>query len=248
MLAPSSLALPRYFTGRYHVYYRIADRGHQPAASAIARRGGVSAYGHPLFVGRPKSIKALEKAMESDKQILLLAQKSASKDEPSADDLYALGTVATVLQLLKLPDGTVKVLVEGRQRASVNHINEDAGYFVGDITPLPAEGKENTETEAMRRALIGQFEQFVKLNKKIPPEILSSLSAIDKAGRLADTIAAQLPLKLEQSRMCWKWPTSKPGWSTCWPSWNQKSTSCRWKSASVAGQTAMEKPARLLPE
>ena len=154
----------------------------------------------PLFVGRPKSIKALEKAMESDKQILLLAQKSASKDEPSADDLYALGTVATVLQLLKLPDGTVKVLVEGRQRASVNHINEDAGYFVGDITPLPAEGKENTETEAMRRALISQFEQFVKLNKKIPPEILSSLSAIDKAGRLADTIAAQLPLKLEQKQ------------------------------------------------
>jgi ATP-dependent Lon protease len=154
----------------------------------------------PLFVGRPKSIKALEKAMESDKQILLLAQKSASKDEPSADDLYALGTVATVLQLLKLPDGTVKVLVEGRQRASVNHINEDAGYFVGEITPLPAEGKENTETEAMRRALIGQFEQFVKLNKKIPPEILSSLSAIDKAGRLADTIAAQLPLKLEQKQ------------------------------------------------
>lgn len=154
----------------------------------------------PLFVGRPKSIKALEKAMESDKQILLLAQKSASKNEPSADDLYALGTVATVLQLLKLPDGTVKVLVEGRQRASVNHINEDAGYFVGEITPLPAEGKENTETEAMRRALIGQFEQFVKLNKKIPPEILSSLSAIDKAGRLADTIAAQLPLKLEQKQ------------------------------------------------
>jgi ATP-dependent Lon protease len=154
----------------------------------------------PLFVGRPKSIKALEKAMESDKQILLLAQKSASKDEPSAEDLYALGAVATVLQLLKLPDGTVKVLVEGRQRASVNHINEDAGYFVGDITPLPAEGKENTETEAMRRALIGQFEQFVKLNKKIPPEILSSLSAIDKAGRLADTIAAQLPLKLEQKQ------------------------------------------------
>ena len=154
----------------------------------------------PLFVGRPKSIKALEKAMESDKQILLLAQKSASKDEPSADDLYALGTVATVLQLLKLPDGTVKVLVEGRQRASVNHINEDAGYFVGEITPLPAEGKENTETEAMRRALIGQFEQFVKLNKKIPPEILTSLAAIDKAGRLADTIAAQLPLKLEQKQ------------------------------------------------
>ena len=154
----------------------------------------------PLFVGRPKSIKALEKAMESDKQILLLAQKSASKDEPSAEDLYALGAVATVLQLLKLPDGTVKVLVEGRQRARVNSINEDAGYFVGDITPLPAEGKENTETEAMRRALIGQFEQFVKLNKKIPPEILSSLSAIDKAGRLADTIAAQLPLKLEQKQ------------------------------------------------
>ena len=125
----------------------------------------------PLFVGRPKSIKALEKAMESDKQILLLAQKSASKDEPSADDLYTIGAIATVLQLLKLPDGTVKVLVEGRQRAQVNSINEDAGYFVGELTPLPAEGKESTESEAMRRALIAQFEQFVKLNKKIPPEI-----------------------------------------------------------------------------
>ena len=154
----------------------------------------------PLFVGRPKSIKALEKAMESDKQILLLAQKSASKDEPSADDLYTIGAIATVLQLLKLPDGTVKVLVEGRQRAQVNSINEDAGYFVGELTPLPAEGKESTESEAMRRALIAQFEQFVKLNKKIPPEILASLSGIDKAGRLADTIAAHLPLKLEQKQ------------------------------------------------
>jgi len=146
----------------------------------------------PLFVGRKKSISALENAMDEGKQILLVAQRSASKDEPSAEDLYAVGTIASVLQMLKLPDGTVKVLVEGRQRAQIRDVAEIDEYFVGTITPLSPDDEDNTETEAMRRALLGQFEQYVKLNKKIPPEILSSLGGIE--------IVAHLPLKLEQKQ------------------------------------------------
>jgi len=154
----------------------------------------------PLFVGRAKSIRALETAMDEGKQILLVAQRSASQDEPSADDLYGVGTVASVLQMLKLPDGTVKVLVEGRQRALVKEVRDEDGCFVADLSFVPLEDDEGTETEAMRRALLAQFEQYVKLNKKIPPEILSSLSGIEKGGRLADTIVAHLPLKLEQKQ------------------------------------------------
>ena len=154
----------------------------------------------PLFVGRPKSIKALDVAMETGKHILLVAQKSAAKDEPSAEDLYDIGSVATVLQMLKLPDGTVKVLVEGTQRARIVSINDVGEYLSADATLLaPSEGGAH-EIEAMRRALLSQFDQYVKLNKKIPPEILTSLSGIEEPGRLADTIAAHLPLKLEQKQ------------------------------------------------
>jgi ATP-dependent Lon protease len=154
----------------------------------------------PLFVGRPKSIKALELAMESDKSILLVAQRSAAKDEPSAEDLYDVGCVANVLQMLKLPDGTIKVLVEGVQRAHVLAVEDQEELFVARVTPvLIAEAADN-EVEAMRRAIIGQFDQYVKLNKKIPGEILASLGGIEDAGRLADTIAAHLPLKLEQKQ------------------------------------------------
>ena len=154
----------------------------------------------PLFVGRPKSIKALENAMESGKSILLVAQKSAAKDEPSAEDLYDLGCVANILQMLKLPDGTVKVLVEGVQRARVISVEDLRTLFVAKASPMPAGETPNNEVEAMRRAIISQFDQYVKLNKKIPPEILSSLSGIEEPGRLADTIAAHLPLKLEQKQ------------------------------------------------
>ena len=155
----------------------------------------------PLFVGRPKSIKALETAMESGKSILLVAQKSAAKDEPSPDDLYTIGTVATILQMLKLPDGTVKVLVEGNQRAKVIEYSDVDTHFVGRAELVPADDTSaDNEAEAMRRALVAQFDQYVKLNKKIPPEILTSLVGIDEAGRLADTIAAHLPLKLEQKQ------------------------------------------------
>ncbi|WP_410498905.1 endopeptidase La [Chitinibacter sp. S2-10] len=154
----------------------------------------------PLFVGRPKSIKALEAAMDSGKHILLVAQKNAAKDEPSFADIYPIGTVATVLQLLKLPDGTVKVLVEGLQRAHVEQLLDDDGFYRVMATPQAPEPEDSNETEAMRRTLLAQFDQYVKLNKKIPPEILSSLSGIETAGRLADTVAAHLPLKLEQKQ------------------------------------------------
>ncbi|AKU12782.1 ATP-dependent protease LA [Azoarcus sp. CIB] len=154
----------------------------------------------PLFVGRPKSIKALENAMEAGKGILLVAQKSAAKDEPSADDLYEIGCIANILQMLKLPDGTIKVLVEGVQRARLDSVEDLRSVFVAKVTPVPVPETDNNELEAMRRAIIAQFDQYVKLNKKIPPEILASLSGIDDAGRLADTIAAHLPLKLEQKQ------------------------------------------------
>jgi len=155
----------------------------------------------PLFVGRPKSIKALEAAMEQGKSIMLAAQKAAAKDEPSASDIYEIGCVANILQMLKLPDGTVKVLVEGAQRARINRITDTPSHFVADLTPLESEQGDDSEIEAMRRAIVQQFDQYVKLNKKIPPEILASLSGIDDAGRLADTVAAHLPLKLEQKQV-----------------------------------------------
>jgi len=154
----------------------------------------------PLFVGRPKSIKALESAMEGGKHIMLVAQKAAAKDEPTAKDLHEVGCVANILQMLKLPDGTVKVLVEGIQRAKTISIEEEETQFTCEALPLDPDRADSAETEALRRAIISQFDQYVKLNKKIPPEILTSLSGIDDAGRLADTIAAHLPLKLDQKQ------------------------------------------------
>ncbi|MGV3626534.1 MAG: LON peptidase substrate-binding domain-containing protein, partial [Betaproteobacteria bacterium] len=154
----------------------------------------------PLFVGRPKSIKALETAMETGKSIVLVAQKSAAKDEPAPDDLYDVGSIANILQMLKLPDGTVKVLVEGSQRARIHGVEDVKTHFTVQVTPIASDPDLDSETEAMRRTMIQQFDQYVKLNKKIPPEILTSLAGIDDAGRLADTIAAHLPLKLEQKQ------------------------------------------------
>ncbi|MDE3209103.1 MAG: endopeptidase La, partial [Pseudomonadota bacterium] len=154
----------------------------------------------PLFVGRPKSIKALETSMEAGKHILLVAQKSAAKDEPSIDDLYSVGSVASVLQMLKLPDGTVKVLVEGINRALVQKIVEEDEHFIATVETIDVSGESDTVQEALMRSLFTQFDQYVKLNKKIPPEILTSLASIEDAGRLADTIAAHLPLKLEQKQ------------------------------------------------
>ena len=158
----------------------------------------------PLFVGRPKSIKALESAMEAERRIMLVAQKAAAKDEPSVEDMFEVGCVATILQLLKLPDGTVKVLVEGQQRAKVNRIDEGEQHFSANVTPIETvaiAADKTSEIEALRRAVMQQFDHYVKLNKKIPPEILTSISSIDDAGRLADTIAAHLPLKLDAKQV-----------------------------------------------
>ncbi|MBB5217221.1 endopeptidase La [Parapusillimonas granuli] len=154
----------------------------------------------PLFVGRPRSIKALELAMEAGNSIMLVAQKSAGKDDPAPEDLYDIGCAANILQMLKLPDGTVKVLVEGIQRARIQKVTEAETHFMAVVVPVAPDEGESAESEALRRAVVAQFEQYVKLNKKIPQEILTSLTGIDDAGRLADTIAAHLPLKLEQKQ------------------------------------------------
>ncbi|HLT98991.1 MAG TPA: LON peptidase substrate-binding domain-containing protein, partial [Burkholderiaceae bacterium] len=154
----------------------------------------------PLFVGRPRSIKALELAMEAGNHIMLVAQKSAGKDDPRPEDLYEIGCVASILQMLKLPDGTVKVLVEGLQRARIESVADAETHFSSVAVPVAPETGDSAEVEALRRAVMAQFEQYVKLNKKIPQEILTSLTGIDDPGRLADTISAHLPLKLDQKQ------------------------------------------------
>src|SRR6204780_3739743 len=150
----------------------------------------------PLFVGREKSIQALDVAMRADKRIMLVAQKQADVDDPKADDLYRIATVATILQLLKLPDGTVKVLVEGVDRARIDKLHAGE-YYSSDATLLPdAEVYDEKEMDVLARSVISQFEQYVKLNKKVPPEVLTALAGIEQAGRLADTVAAHMSLKL----------------------------------------------------
>jgi len=154
----------------------------------------------PLFVGRPKSIKALESAMETGKAIMLVAQKNASKDDPADEDLYPIGCVANILQMLKLPDGTVKVLVEGSYRGRLVSIDDIGAFFQCSVEGLPLDDEADPDLEALRRAILTQFDQYVKLNKKVPPEILGSLNGIEQPGRLADTIAAHLPIKIEQKQ------------------------------------------------
>ena len=154
----------------------------------------------PLFVGREKSIQALDVAMRTDKRIMLVAQKQADVDDPKADDLYRIGTVATILQLLKLPDGTVKVLVEGVDRARIEKLHAGEHYS-SDVTLLPdSEAYDEREMDVLARSVISQFEQYVKLNKKVPPEVLTALAGIEHAGRLADTVAAHMSLKLAEKQ------------------------------------------------
>ena len=154
----------------------------------------------PLFVGREKSIKALETAMEQDKKVLLVAQQSASLDDPQPEDIYTIGTLSNILQLLKLPDGTIKVLVEGIERAELNKYVDDKEFFTAEVSVLECEALEERESDVLVRSLLNQFDQYVKLNNKVPPEILSSLSGIDDGGRLVDTIAAHMSLKIEEKQ------------------------------------------------
>ena len=154
----------------------------------------------PLFVGREKSVRALEAVMKDDKQILLVAQRNAQQDEPTVDDIYRVGTVSTILQLLKLPDGTVKVLVEGSRRASITGFTETDAYFEAQVEELPDEGGDAKELDALGRTVVGQFEQYIKLNKKIAPEVLVSLNQIEEPSKLADTISAHLSLKIPEKQ------------------------------------------------
>lgn len=155
----------------------------------------------PLFVGRPRSIKALELAMQDGTNVALVAQKNPEKDEPSIDDLYDIGCAASVLQMLKLPDGTVKVLVEGLYRTKIESVSDEDTHLLATTTSIQLDDDNNKETEALRRTVLSQFEQYIKLNKKIPQEVLTSLAALDEGGRLADSIAAHLPLKIEQKQV-----------------------------------------------
>lgn len=154
----------------------------------------------PLFVGREKSIRCLEVAMEQDKKILLVAQKDAATDNPEKSDLYPVGTIANILQLLKLPDGTVKVLVEGAERVLLEELTDEETYYVGIVCPLECIDIPDAESDVLIRSAISQFEGYIKLNKKIPPEVLTSIAAIDDPVRLADTMAAHMPLKLEDKQ------------------------------------------------
>lgn len=185
------------------VNIELSEQPTEPGNIAILPLRDVVVYPHmviPLFVGREKSIVALDRAMNSGKKILLVAQQKADLDDPNPEDLYDVGTVATILQLLKLPDGTVKVLVEGSERAQIDRLLV-ADHFAADITLLADEERhDEREVDVLVRSIIAQFEQYVKLNKKIPPEILTSLSGIDEAGRLADTVAAHMALKLSEKQ------------------------------------------------
>ena len=154
----------------------------------------------PLFVGREKSVRALEAVMKDDKQILLVAQKNASHEDPGPDDIYGVGTVSTILQLLKLPDGTVKVLVEGGSRARITGFSDNDSYFEASVEPMPDEDGEAKELEALGRTVIGQFEQYIKHNKKIAPEVLVSLNQIEDPSKLGDTISAHLNLKIAEKQ------------------------------------------------
>src|SRR5438552_17072900 len=154
----------------------------------------------PLFVGREKSVRALEDVMKDDKQILLVTQKNAAQDDPSTSDIFTVGTIGTVLQLLKLPDGTVKVLIEGGQRARIVKFAQNEAFFQGFVETIVDRDREGKEVEALARSVVAQFEQYIKLNKKIPPEVLVSVNQIDDPGKLADTVASHLTLKIPEKQ------------------------------------------------
>ncbi len=175
----------------------------QDSAFPVLPLRDVVVYPHmviPLFVGRDKSIKALDKAMAGNKQIFLVAQKSAAEDDPDENSVYGIGTLSNILQLLKLPDGTIKVLVEGAHRARITHLQETDGSFVAEVEKLEPPEYDERELEILGRSATNQFDQYVKLNKKVPPEVMSSLSSIDDPSRLADTIASHMAIKLEEKQ------------------------------------------------
>jgi len=179
------------------------DSGMQENVFPVLPLRDVVVYPHmviPLFVGREKSIKALDTAMAGNKQIFLVAQKSAAEDDPDADSIYKIGTLSNILQLLKLPDGTIKVLVEGGSRARITRLSESDGCFSAEVEALESPEYDERELEILGRSATSQFDQYVKLNKKVPPEVMSSLSSIDDPSRLADTLAAHMAVKLDEKQ------------------------------------------------
>ncbi len=181
----------------------MSEVSEQLRSIAVLPLRDVVVYPHmviPLFVGRDKSIKALEAAMEEEKEILLVAQKSASDDDPGEEDIYRIGTLSTILQLLKLPDGTVKVLVEGGKRAKIVNFIDNEAFFKAQISILEADAIDEREAEVLSRSVLNQFDQYVKLNKKVPPEVLTSLAGIEDPNRLLDTIAAHMALKIDEKQ------------------------------------------------
>ncbi len=187
----------------------MTDKPKSPAASSegellpVLPLRDIVVFPHmivPLFVGREKSVRALEAVMKEDKQILLVAQKNAAQDDPSSDDIYRVGTVSTILQLLKLPDGTVKVLVEGGRRARITNFKETENYFEAFVAPMPDVDTDAKELEALGRTVVTQFEQYIKLNKKIAPEVLVSLNQIEEPSKLADTVSSHLNLKIAEKQ------------------------------------------------
>lgn len=154
----------------------------------------------PLFVGREKSVKALEAVMQESKKILLVTQKSPSEDDPTSDDIHMIGTVGSILQLLKLPDGTVKVLVEGIERVEISGFTGRADFIEATVKPMADTSVKGEELDALARAVVAQFEQYVKLNKKIPPEVIVSVNQIEDSAKMADTIASHLSLKIEEKQ------------------------------------------------
>ncbi|SPY32574.1 lon protease [Pasteurella canis] len=154
----------------------------------------------PLFVGRAKSIRSLDEAMETGKQLLLVSQKQADLEEPTVDDVYKVGTVANIIQLLKLPDGTVKVLVEGQQRATINHLEDDGEFFSAEITLIDTEFGDEKELSVVKNATLAEFEKYAKLNKKVQPDVHSALERIEEFDRLSDTLAAHMPVAVKHKQ------------------------------------------------
>jgi ATP-dependent Lon protease len=179
----------------------VKKPGSPPDSLAVLPLRDIVVFPHmivPLFVGREKSVRALESVMKEDKQILLVAQKNAAQDDPAADDIYRVGTISTILQLLKLPDGTVKVLVEGLRRAKITEFRSSEDFFEVVAEPIEDRGDDTKEVEALGRTVVAQFEQYIKLNKKIAPEVLVSVNQIESASKLADTVASHLGLKISE--------------------------------------------------
>lgn len=187
--------------------------------------------------------------MREDKQILLVTQKDAGLDDPSVKDLYEIGTVATVLQLLKLPDGTVKVLVEGGKRAEISGFVDNPEFFQAYAAVREEADEDDSELEALARSVVTQFEQYIKLNKKIPPEVLVSVNQIEEPAKLADTVASHLSLKISEKQELLKPPLSGIVWNAFSVSWNRKSASCRSRKNPQPRQAPDGKnPTRVLSE